>query len=128
MLVRGNPPRWVITLIARVVELEGISEPTVFEWRRSSEKRYTTGRTWTHGEKAGKIVVTAGSERMQWTPTILHELAHWATGEGHTARFWDTLAGYARRHSTVSLVAACHGIGFLRARRRTKEGTEKGAA
>ena len=57
-------------------------------WRRRSKGRYSSGTTYLIGTR---IVVTAGSDRLDAKLILLHELAHSLTVNDykHGSEFWD---------------------------------------
>lgn len=82
------PPKWAqdLTINALIyLDSEGIklNVPTL-DWKHSNRDS-SSGACWF---KSARIVVRAGSDRVDAKMVLLHEIAH-LQGKGHTDRFWD---------------------------------------
>lgn len=83
-------PLWATDLLAEVGAGEGFSpESITLVWRRRRGDSYSSGRAWT---ETRRIVVTAGSDRVEARLTLLHEIAHIISpaAEHHGREFYRT--------------------------------------
>lgn len=109
----SKAPKWAVDLLTLVCNEYGIEVPTL-TWRRSRKQQmrwseasgrwlsgrdkavHSSGRYFT---KQHRIVVTAGSSRVDQRLVLLHEIAHALTlGEHHSDRFWTFAFTLYRRH------------------------------
>lgn len=89
-------PKWAQELVLRVALDEGREELPDVTWRRNHRRwPYSSGHT-KHGSRA--VVVTAGTSLKDQRLVLLHELAHWLIGTGHTDTFWDKAWTLYRRY------------------------------
>ncbi len=108
-------PEWARRLVERACASEGASGLPVIEWgtaRGSSRRVRLEGglRTYvvdyaqlSHGETRQEpgqeaIKLWAGPDERDARVVLLHELAHWLTGDLHTPRFWDCAWRLYRRY------------------------------
>jgi len=83
------PPKWAQDLLLDALtwwESQGNDIPNItLTWRRGQQS-WSSGRAF-----CDRIVVTAGSDRIDTKVVLLHETAHVLNpGVHHGARFWDT--------------------------------------
>ncbi len=78
----GSAPAWARELALAVCAELGVAPPSVLRWRRSA-RAASTGLA---SLSRGSIAVTAGIDLADARHTLLHELAHWLTPEGHRRR------------------------------------------
>ncbi len=87
-----TPPKWAQDLILAVWLKEGREDLPVVTWRRNHKRasRDSSGRGWSF-ERGNRLVITAGTNRLDQKVVLLHESAHvlLPAGEHHGAAFWD---------------------------------------
>jgi hypothetical protein len=107
-------PPWAERVVRTVAREHHKRVPQV-GWRRYSARARTSGRAL--GDDENSISLTdvrrgrmqflvggqscskfaKGTARLSARVTLLHELAHWLTGDGHTLRFWTVAFQLYRR-------------------------------
>lgn len=103
-------PEWAHDITSLVMRHEGITNPPDVTWvrsRRSIQKtRLVDGQPTYYRSQAGassssgvtqgnRIVIRLGLSDRDARVTLLHELAHWATGHGHNEQMYQRLFEYA---------------------------------
>ena len=73
---------WARTIIRTVSRQHRRRLPEV-TWQSTRKVHGTAG-----SNDEDKIFIRAGRSRLRVKITLLHELAHWLTGEGHTQDYW----------------------------------------
>lgn len=110
-MARATTPRWVTELVALVLREDGPpGRRPVIDWRtRGRVQRNTPVRVgpfsirrgdfsrgqWDHRDT---VTVWAGPHAFDQRMVLLHELAHWLTGGGHTPGFWELTWQLYLRH------------------------------
>lgn len=84
-------PKWAQDLIIDACLYLGLEAIPVVNWRHRKAKS-SSGRAWypRPPRNEGRIIINAGTDRIDARLTILHELAHIAVPGHHTDAFWDT--------------------------------------
>ena len=75
-------PIWAKTIVRRVARQHRRRQPEV-TWQSTRKSHGTAGSA-----ESNAIFIRAGRSQQRAKLTLLHELAHWITGEGHTHKFW----------------------------------------
>jgi len=103
----ARTPRWAADLVARVCADAGRKARPTVRWYPGNEappcldsppgveyrigrRSYDANAAFSCGSTHGNLIrVFHGWLRKDQRLILLHELAHWLTGEGHTRKFWD---------------------------------------
>jgi hypothetical protein len=119
--VANSPPLWAQALVERVCADAGRKARPIVRWHPGSEapadmeapegteyrlngERFDANAAFSCGYTQGGLIrVFHGWLRKDQRLTVLHELAHWLTGEGHTRKFWDCAWALYLRYMPRSL-------------------------
>ncbi len=78
----SNTPTWAKNII-RTVARQKRRRPPEVTWQTTRKTHGTAGSS-----EGNEIFIREGRFRLNAKLTLLHELAHWITGNGHTHKFW----------------------------------------